>query len=195
MPDNLSCDLQQNRLHLPDCRAHTVFRGEHVLQTSKPLDLNMQKNNKMLMPGLEKGTPQLNIIESIQTIKRNHIRLFFISVMVSFTSFQRWILHRGVRLSINNKGILKIAFSMVFRAAHRGIRQVVTWATAALCFFISSFMSSWSSSIRDCRSFFSLCRRLTCSSNWSIERNRIYTHFRRKWQDFIHELLNMINGH
>lgn len=44
MPDNLSCDLQQNRLHLPDCRAHTVFKGEHVLQTSKPPDLNMQKN-------------------------------------------------------------------------------------------------------------------------------------------------------
>lgn len=193
MPDNLSCDLQQNRLHLPDCRAHTVFKGEHVLQTSKPSDLNMQKN-KMWMPGLEKWHPTTKY-HWINTNNRKESRKFSISVMVSFTSFQRWILHRGVSLSINNKGILKIVFSKVFRAAHRGVRQVVTWATAALCFFISSFMSSWSSSIRDCRSFFSLCRRLTCSSNWSIERNRIYTHFRRKWQDFIHELLNMINGH
>lgn len=193
MPDNLSCDLQQNRLHLPDCRAHTVFKGEHVLQTSKPPDLNMQKN-KMWMPGLEKWHPTTKY-HWINTNNRKESRKFSISVMVSFTSFQRWILHRGVSLSINNKGILKIVFSKVFRAAHRGVRQVVTWATAALCFFISSFMSSWSSSIRDCRSFFSLCRRLTCSSNWSIERNRIYTHFRRKWQDFIHELLNMINGH
>lgn len=41
-----------------------------------------------------------------------------------------------------------------------------TWATAALCFFISSLKSSWSSSILDCRSFFSLCRRLSCSSSW-----------------------------
>lgn len=193
MPDNLSCDLQQNRLHLPDCRAHTVFKGEHVLQTSKPPDLNMQKN-KMWMPGLEKWHPTTKY-HWINTNNRKESRKFSISVMVSFTSFQRWILHRGVSLSINNKGILKIVFSKVFRAAHWGVRQVVTWATAALCFFISSFMSSWSSSIRDCRSFFSLCRRLTCSSNWSIERNRIYTHFRRKWQDFIHELLNMINGH
>lgn len=193
MPDNLSCDLQQNRLHLPDCRAHTVFKGEHVLQTSKPPDLNMQKN-KMWMPGLEKWHPTTKY-HWINTNNRKESRKFSISVMVSCTSFQRWILHRGVSLSINNKGILKIVFSKVFRAAHRGVRQVVTWATAALCFFISSFMSSWSSSIRDCRSFFSLCRRLTCSSNWSIERNRIYTHFRRKWQDFIHELLNMINGH
>lgn len=47
----------------------------------------------------------------------------------------------------------------------------VTWATAALCFFMSSFMSSWSSSKRDCRLFFSLCRRLICSSNWG-RRNR-----------------------
>lgn len=193
MPDNLSCDLQQNRLHLPDCRAHTVFKGEHVLQTSKPPDLNMQKN-KMWMPGLEKWHPTTKY-HWINTNNRKESRKFSISVMVSYTSFQRWILHRGVSLSINNKGILKIVFSKVFRAAHWGVRQVVTWATAALCFFISSFMSSWSSSIRDCRSFFSLCRRLTCSSNWSIERNRIYTHFRRKWQDFIHELLNMINGH
>lgn len=193
MPDNLSCDLQQNRLHLPDCRAHTVFKGEHVLQTSKPPDLNMQKN-KMWMPGLEKWHPTTKY-HWINTNNWKESRKFSISVMVSYTSFQRWILHRGVSLSINNKGILKIVFSKVFRAAHWGVRQVVTWATAALCFFISSFMSSWSSSIRDCRSFFSLCRRLTCSSNWSIERNRIYTHFRRKWQDFIHELLNMINGH
>lgn len=82
MPDNLSCDLQQNRLHLPDCRAHTVFKGEHVLQTSKPPDLNMQKNNKIL--GLENGTPQLNIIESIQTIKRNHASFLSLSWSVSF---------------------------------------------------------------------------------------------------------------
>lgn len=45
-----------------------------------------------------------------------------------------------------------------------------TWATAALCFFISSLKSSWSSSILDCRSFFSLCRRLSCSSSWKKKR-------------------------
>lgn len=45
-----------------------------------------------------------------------------------------------------------------------------TWATAALCFFISSFMSSWSSSRRDCRSFFSLCSLLLCSSSWDVQR-------------------------
>lgn len=44
--------------------------------------------------------------------------------------------------------------------------RMATWATAALCFFMSSFMSSWSSSIRDCRSFFSRCTRLSCSSSW-----------------------------
>lgn len=38
-------------------------------------------------------------------------------------------------------------------------------------------MSSWSSSMRDCRSFFSLCRRLTCSSNWSMKREgNTHTH-------------------
>lgn len=112
MPDNLSCDLQQNRLHLPDCRAHTVFKGEHVLQTSKPSDLNMQKN-KMWMPGLEKWHPTTKY-HWINTNNRKESRKFSISVMVSFTSFQRWILHRGVSLSINNKGILKIVFSKVF---------------------------------------------------------------------------------
>lgn len=47
-----------------------------------------------------------------------------------------------------------------------------TWDTAALCFFISSFMSSWSSSRRDCRSFLSLCSLLICSSSWEIPRER-----------------------
>lgn len=47
-----------------------------------------------------------------------------------------------------------------------------TWATAALCFFISSFMSSWSSSRRDCRSFFSLCSLLICSSSWNVHRGK-----------------------
>lgn len=42
----------------------------------------------------------------------------------------------------------------------------LTWATAALCFFISSFMSSWSSSRRLCTSFFSRCSLLSCSSSW-----------------------------
>lgn len=32
-------------------------------------------------------------------------------------------------------------------------------------------MSSWSSSMRDCRSFFSLCRRLTCSSSCNVRKN------------------------
>lgn len=40
-----------------------------------------------------------------------------------------------------------------------------TWDTADLCFFTSSFISSWSSSMRDCKSFFSLCKRLNCSSS------------------------------
>lgn len=47
----------------------------------------------------------------------------------------------------------------------------LTWATAALCFFISSFMSSWSSSRRLCTSFFSRCSLLSCSSSWGEKRH------------------------
>lgn len=65
------------------------------------------------------------------------------------------------------------------------VLERVTWATAALCFFMSSFMSSWSSSMRDCRSFFSLCKRLSCSSSCMgiKQKNKTKTIMTANWNE------------
>ncbi len=84
------------------------------------------------------------------------------------------------------------------------VPERVTWATAALCFFMSSFMSSWSSSMRDCRSFFSLCNRLSCSSSYTEIKQRHKTNTNtteintnsEKWKTInLIEMLYVLAGH
>lgn len=124
--------------------------------------VNIKVGNKLTVPW--------NISEITKKIQ---FKCFFINITVEWiSSFCNSIVRLHYQLIsymviiATKSSILHICAQGIWKGQRR---EKQTWAIAVLCFLISSLRSSWSSSILDCSSFFSLCRRLSCSSSWMTQ--------------------------
>lgn len=93
---NLPCYLLQSRLHLPHCRVHTVFGGEHVLQTWKSLYLNHSEKEQNVNRTVKDGIPpcfKLNKMKQTQIITGIALFLWSVTQSISLLLYL-WILTR-----------------------------------------------------------------------------------------------------